>query len=312
MKPVKNISLVFECDQATLQRAVTLAKDRGARLTIVYPVRDIPDAQTRVTVGRKAIDVRTLVFQEEKSRLKQVAKSAREAGIRPATRFLIGEPFLEIIRDVIEQRRDLVIMTAEGKGGLKERLFGSTSRHLIRKCPAPVLVMKPGRRTRFHNILAAVDPEVTGDARDTLNGAILELASWLSARDDAQLHIAHAWTLFGESLYRGHGGVPAVEVNRLVQEEAGKRRRDVEALARRYAASSYRLHLPKGDPATVIPRLVRSHEIDLLVMGTVCRTGIPGFIIGNTAEKVLDTVDCSVLTVKPVGFVSPVSRQLLA
>jgi nucleotide-binding universal stress UspA family protein len=72
----------FECDQATLQRAVTLAKDRGARLTIVYPVKDIPDAQTRVTVGRKAIDVRTLVFQEEKSRLKQVAKSAREAGIR--------------------------------------------------------------------------------------------------------------------------------------------------------------------------------------------------------------------------------------
>lgn len=101
-------------------------------------------------------------------------------------------------------------------------------------------------------------------------------------------------------------------MNRLVQEEAGKRRRDVEALARRYAASQYRLHLPKGDQATVIPRLVRSHEIDLLVMGTVCRTGIPGFIIGNTAEKVLDTVDCSVLTVKPVGFVSPVSRQLLA
>ena len=44
----------------------------------------------------------------------------------------------------------------------------------------------------------------------------------------------------------------------------------------------------------------------LLVMGTLCRTGIPGFFIGNTAETILNQVDCSVLTVKPKGFVSPV------
>ena len=53
-------------------------------------------------------------------------------------------------------------------------------------------------------------------------------------------------------------------------------------------------------------------EIDILVMGTVCRTGIPGFIIGNTAERVLDAVDRSVLTVKPEGFVSPVAPLISA
>lgn len=41
-------------------------------------------------------------------------------------------------------------------------------------------------------------------------------------------------------------------------------------------------------------------------MGTVCRTGAPGLLIGNTAEKILYEVDCSVLTVKPDGFVTPV------
>ena len=44
MKPVKNISLIYECDQATLQRAASLAKDRGARLTIVYPIDFLPAA----------------------------------------------------------------------------------------------------------------------------------------------------------------------------------------------------------------------------------------------------------------------------
>jgi nucleotide-binding universal stress UspA family protein len=50
-------------------------------------------------------------------------------------------------------------------------------------------------------------------------------------------------------------------------------------------------------------------DIDLLVMGTVCRTGISGFLIGNTAEEVLNQIDCSVLTVKPEGFVTPVTQK---
>ncbi|MEN8233111.1 MAG: hypothetical protein ABFR35_10600 [Thermodesulfobacteriota bacterium] len=36
-------------------------------------------------------------------------------------------------------------------------------------------------------------------------------------------------------------------------------------------------------------------------------TGIPGFILGNTAEKVLHRVDYSVLMVKPEDFISPVT-----
>jgi nucleotide-binding universal stress UspA family protein len=50
-------------------------------------------------------------------------------------------------------------------------------------------------------------------------------------------------------------------------------------------------------------------EIDLIVMGTVGRTGIPGFFIGNTAEEVLQTTTASILAVKPEGFISPVTLE---
>ena len=53
-----------------------------------------------------------------------------------------------------------------------------------------------------------------------------------------------------------------------------------------------------------IVKLAKKQKIDLLVMGTVCNTGIAGFFIGNTAEKVLSEVNCSVLTVKPEGFIT--------
>ncbi len=45
-------------------------------------------------------------------------------------------------------------------------------------------------------------------------------------------------------------------------------------------------------------------------LGTVGRSGIRGLLPGNTAEKVLDTCDCSILTVKPEGFVSPIDTTV--
>jgi nucleotide-binding universal stress UspA family protein len=61
-----------------------------------------------------------------------------------------------------------------------------------------------------------------------------------------------------------------------------------------------------GDPGRVIPEFVATERIDLLVMATIARTGVPGMLIGNTAERMLQSVDCSVLAIKPRGFVSPV------
>jgi nucleotide-binding universal stress UspA family protein len=65
--------------------------------------------------------------------------------------------------------------------------------------------------------------------------------------------------------------------------------------------------LIKGRPADVIAEFAKAHEVDLIVMGTVVRTGIPGLLIGNTAETVLHQVQCSILAVKPDTFVSPVT-----
>jgi hypothetical protein len=65
----------------------------------------------------------------------------------------------------------------------------------------------------------------------------------------------------------------------------------------------------KGDPGTVITKLADEQQIDLLVMGTVARTGVSGMFMGNTADSILRQVTCSVLAVKPAGFKSPVTLE---
>ena len=63
------------------------------------------------------------------------------------------------------------------------------------------------------------------------------------------------------------------------------------------------------NPSHAILDEVKQRDPDLLVMGTLSRGGIAGLLVGNTAEKVLERVDCSLLTVKPEDFVSPVTLK---
>jgi nucleotide-binding universal stress UspA family protein len=66
-----------------------------------------------------------------------------------------------------------------------------------------------------------------------------------------------------------------------------------------------RTHLSRGKPSDRIADLAESLDVDVIVMGTIGRSGLRGLLIGNTAEAVLERVARPVLAVKPLGFVSP-------
>ena len=66
------------------------------------------------------------------------------------------------------------------------------------------------------------------------------------------------------------------------------------------------VHILKGDAPTVIPEFASLEGVDLIVMGTVGRSGMVGMLIGNTAEQILDQIECSVIAVKPSSYISPI------
>lgn len=66
------------------------------------------------------------------------------------------------------------------------------------------------------------------------------------------------------------------------------------------------IHHIKGRPGLMVPSFIQNEKVDILVMGTVARTGIRAFVFGNTAENVVQNLPCSVMALKPNGFVSPV------
>ena len=119
--------------------------------------------------------------------------------------------------------------------------------------------------------------------------------------------MVHAWSAPGEALVWSEVALAQEQVERYVEDSRAEARKALERLLAGVPDRPGRrsVHLLKGEPADVIAEFAKAHRVDLIVMGTVARTGIPGLLIGNTAETILQRVDCSVLAVKPDGFVSP-------
>ena len=113
----------------------------------------------------------------------------------------------------------------------------------------------------------------------------------------------------------GRGSVAADRYKEILDDERQEREQGLETVVSDFRASltddvarkfDPKLEVIRGDPADVIPKKVQELNALFLIVGTVSRSGAAGLIIGNTVEEILQRVDCSVVTVKPQGFVSPV------
>lgn len=312
MKRFKNILLVINPagnDEAAVSLAKSLAGRNRPELTLISVVEELPPDARMLVTALPTGDLFKRIMKDRWEQLQPLIESIGAAGIEAKTRIVSGTPFLEIIRQVLRDRHDLVIVTAEGTDGLTARLFGSTSMHLMRKCPCPVWAIKPTSQQRFARILAAVDPGSPGDDHNALDRLVMDLATSVARRERGELHVIHAWNLPGETSIRNRDLMTQQELDMLLQGVRSKRQMQLGDLLGHYSSLDLtpQVHLIKGRAGKVIPELVRQLGVDLLVMGTVCRTGVAGVFIGNTAEIALGQVDCSVLTVKPERFVTAVT-----
>jgi len=309
MKRFKNILYFADGAISTcpaLQRAVDLARSNQARLTVIDV---LPPAEPMEEVeSLLGMDLDMVLRERRQAQLEELVAGYQESDALIYSRVLTGNGFVEVIRSVLRGGHDLVIKAARPPQGVSERLFGSSDMHLLRKCPCPVWIDRPQAASPYRTVLAAVDPTLKeGDETARL---IMDLASSLAQREDAGLVVVHAWRLYGESMLRnGRGRISEGEVDMLLERGRVAHHDILASLLDAYgiAVDDPSVHLVKGEPAASILQTAEKCSADLIVMGTLGRSGIPGLFIGNTAEDVLQATRASVLAVKPQDFVSPVT-----
>jgi nucleotide-binding universal stress UspA family protein len=280
---------------SAVRRVADLARDNGARLTLFGVTPQPSRLQRALHRADFFAEVQAADRTAMSNRLERYAAAQDDLEIEVAVE--TGDHAVCVLDRVASDGHDLVVVTTTD-----EHDGHATIKRLLRSCPCPVWVIRP-TRARIQRVLAAVNPD---PAERELNVKILELAAGMVDRFGGELHVVHAWELYGEATLRQSAFLHMDDdaVDALADEEHD---RLAAALADLLDASGldqapWTVHLVKGRPEDIVCRLVERARINLLVMGTIARSGVSGVMIGNTAERVLDDVRCSVVAIKPPGF----------
>jgi nucleotide-binding universal stress UspA family protein len=280
------------------EQALLLARRTGAQVTVVDVVPDFgwPARLAGVDVRRISEDLR----QQKAEQLEKLASAARSEGMTIRTKVLSGKTSVAIINEVKAANHDLVIRTTKGRGSQREGLLGTTSINLLRYCPSPVWLVRPDLPVSNKVITAAVDAGTFDAEHQKLNITVLQVASSLAQiLPDSQWHVVYAWMIFGENLLREH--MTQDELKQVIAATEADNKRLLAKLLEhaQLSVDDPRVHMLHGDPCYAIPEFLDKLHADLLVIGTVGRSGLAGFFIGNTAERILDRAKCGILAVKP-------------
>lgn len=226
-----------------------------------------------------------------------------DSGVQVSTSVVFGTAWLEILRAAEASRSTLIVCGTRTNSAVRRLLFGSTAMKLLRNAPGPVWLVKPRvDDDATLDVLAATDlSEVGADviaAGVTLGRALPVQLTVMHVLDlPSDRRIARTGASQDDiAQWREQAGQEAEE--ELQQQLAGTDARSLER--------GVQTQMAEGIPDACLLSAIDELDVDLLIMASSGRGGIPGVLFGNTAERLLPELDCSLLTLKPAEFVCPV------
>lgn len=306
-KCFRNILLATDFSEAAapaLDTAIKIARSCGAKLAVVHVVPDAAANYAGLDYGDAAAvwapsadDLARLQSElraDAEQKLRSLVCGLQSTGIEIQTDVLIGLPHQAIIEAVRRKGVDLVVTGTRGVSAFKRIFVGSTATRLARLSPVPVWVARHGTADRSHSVLAAVE-------FSPLSSRVVSVAACLASALNAELHLLHVYD--PDEL----GGLSAIADDRLGGQGLYQRlvrqaaiRKFEELLAPTATGMTATYHVGQGAPYQVIDATAQQINAGLVVVGSVGRRGISALLIGNTAEKVLHTLEHSLPVVKPV------------
>jgi nucleotide-binding universal stress UspA family protein len=307
MQPFQNVLVYvdpFRKTQPALERAVEHAKKTGARLSIVA------DVEETLSIGQKlfAKDIEKIIashLHETERGLEGLTHEARERGVAATCKTLVGRAWLELLEEIEREGHDLLIKDVETLAGARGHYDRHFDMRLLRKAPCPVWLVSE-KAASLKKIAAAIDVDVHEQGKNAFSRKIVDLARHLAELENCALHVIHAWEIQGESIIRKR--VSRDRFDEIREDAQNEARRLVDQVLSHFPREGLitQVHVEEGQADEVVAaHLQREHE-DLLVLGMIARAGITGLVSGNTAERILKQIECSILAVKPDGFASPV------
>ena len=283
---------------SAVELVVELTHDLGAKISFIAFEDHIPDIAAPWLVSQhQLVEIRTKDCQKV---LKACVDVAQKKGVEADSDLVWGGGVAQIVTEAHQRRNDLVIKIAEHWKFLNIHRLSGDDMSLLRQSGVPVWLIPPAPlpSKKIKTLLVALD---VAYGNRQLNLSMLAIAQNLSLLMNAKLHVVHSWLLAGEDYIKGSiAHIPehsTAEAEKKVFLEHQKRL--TQLLDEAQITSSTKQHLIRGKASEVICTLAKEMSVDLLIMGTHARQGFDRLMLGNTAENVAGSLDCSLIVVRP-------------
>lgn len=282
MKLLEKILLAQDFSKSSenvVETAIELAKVFRSE---VIPIHVLPDD----IVNEK---VNSLLNETALMKLNETAKRIKSEGVEVGKPMLeFGSPHDRIVKAAVRVNANLILVgSGENRKGDRFQL-GTTTERIIQKSEKPVFVAKEGMPLNVQHILCPVD--FSAASKQALKNAIT-----MAHRFRAELTILGVCELQGLAWFTSEKDKEAENGIRSAQHKA---KFDEFLKGFNLSGLNWAKETPKGDPAEEILSTISRKMVDLLVMGSVGRTGLNRLIMGSVTEKVVREVPCSFLTLK--------------
>lgn len=309
MKEYKKILVIINPTtdhQAALDRAIELASKSQAKITAFLSIFDFSYEMTSILSAQEREAMRQGVIDQRTAWLDELILQTNNPDIIIDSQVVWhNRPFESVINHAIAGDYDLIVKSTHAHDKLKAVIFTPTDWHLMRKAPQPVLMVKEHAWPVAGKILCAINVASEDEDQQNLNGKIIRYAQDLAVKFSADVHLVNGYPGTPVNLAIELPDFDANAYNNSVRVQHEER---VRYIAQEYNIDYDNCHVEEGLPEDVIPELAEKLDAELVILGTVGRTGFSAALIGNTAEHVIDSLNCDLLALKPDGYKSPLAE----
>jgi|TARA_B110000902_G_scaffold265329_1_gene349306 universal stress protein E len=301
MKTPKRILVVISgrhTEHPALERALKFAEFDNVHIhlfnSIYEPVMELTD----VLSSEHRKEMKSQYMADRYLYMDTIAENLDQKGISCSVNVAWHRELHEAIEEIVDELEpDLVIKRISADASNINPFTMPVDRHLLRYCKAPLLLV---RNSNWVNkpLLAAIDPTVLDQKHIALNHNILEYSKMLADVTKTQLHSVSAFETpnMAPSMDVGWSNI---DFESIKVETTNVHKNKMETLLKEHDLFMCPYHVLEGRADIAIPNIAKKIDAQLLILGTVGRTGLSGAFIGNTAEHVLANMSCDILTLKP-------------
>lgn len=307
MQQYKKILVIIDPSQqkqAALDRAVHISKAQSNnKLHLFLAIFDLSYELSSMFSQEEQEAMHSALILDRKKWLTELIAPYKQQGINFDIEVVWHKrPFEAIIEHCLKHQHDLVIKSTHEHPKLSSIIFTPTDWHLLRKCPASLLLVKEHTWPKNGKIIVAVNCVEDNVHHQSLNDKLIEHSKAMAQLLEGQLFLVNAYPSLPINLSLELPEFDAENYSEIVKTN---HKNQLDNLAKKHGFNSEQVKLIEGQAEYAIADYACKTDAELVVLGTIGRSGFSAAIIGNTAEHIIDQLECDLLAIKPEGYQSP-------